>query len=307
LGTPQRSVNVPRSVERCPLAAQLGKTRPFPATDARSIEQALQELVRIARSTYPDLAGDDGELVRHLAAHLPPEQPALDSLRRIHAGDFVLAWACLEGQSTALQTFERLLARVVKSVHSGHPSHLSPDDLQQSASQFLLVGGVDSSPKLAQYGGRGALAAWLRVVASRMSIRLGRANPEILESDDELEQRAIATADAELEFIRSRYRAPFKVAFQAALAALSPEQRSMLRLCFVEGLSHREIARLHEVHQTTITRRISGAQTALHAALRGHLQRELKVGPRELDSLVRAVRSGLEMSLGTLLRSSGET
>jgi RNA polymerase sigma-70 factor (ECF subfamily) len=164
--------------------------------------------------------------------------------------------------------------------------------------QHLIIGGADGEPKLAQYSGQGPLAAWVRVVVCRMALRAVRAaRKEELRQEAHHDERALTSTDVELKLIRSRYRAPFKAAFQRALAELAPAERNVLRLHFVEGLSHREIARLLGVHQTTITRQLARAQQALSARLRQRLKDELNVNPRELASLVRALRSGFEMSL----------
>jgi hypothetical protein len=69
----------------------------------------------------------------------------------------------------------------------------------------------------------------------------------------------------------------------------------------VDGLGHEKIARLYKVHQTTATRRLAAARKVLQDSIRRHLREHLKVASPELDSLIRAVRSELDVSLGALL------
>ena len=179
------------------------------------------------------------------------------------------------------------------------------EELMQTLRQKLLVGGPDGAAKLAQYGARGPLSKWLRAVATRTAISLGR-GADRAEPEADMDERALAAPDPELQYIRARYRQPFRAAFREALEGLSVDHRTVLRMHFVEGLSHEQIARLSHVHQTTATRRIAGARAALVSAIRRRLGERLRMSPRELESLVRAVRSELDVSLGALMPGAAE-
>jgi len=214
------------------------------------------------------------------------------------ASDLALCAACLRGDAESLKTLDGLLKDAVGMARRGVQS-LDADELQQTLRQKLVVARDGQVPKLQQYTGRGPLLAWLRAVAAREAISATRrVRPGSRDLDGE--ENALVAPDAELQFIRAKYQAPFKAGFRAAVAALSTDQRHVLRLHFVEGLSHEEIGRLEKVHQSTVTRRLAAAREALLEKLQEQLAHDLKLDAGELQSLVRAVRSDLALSLSAL-------
>jgi len=234
-----------------------------------------------------------------LDARLPLELPGVEHLRALHAEDLALAWACLRGDSRALARLSELLKEATRQVGRGVRG-VDLDDLQQAVLQKMIATPEGRTPKLVQYQGRGPLQAWLRAVAAREAVsalrRTRNANRE-----EEVEERAVVAPDAELQFIRARYREPFKASFRAAIEGLPREERKLLRLHFVENLSHEQIAKLERVHQSTVTRRLAATRARLLEHIQGELASRLQVSGKELQSLVRAVGSDFNMSLGVLL------
>ncbi len=120
---------------------------------------------------------------------------------------------------------------------------------------FVWVDGV--APRIASYSGRGALGAWVRVAAVRVGLRLTeqrRAPMPTIES-------ALST-DPELDYVRSRYKSSFSQALTEGLATLSPEERNLLRLHFVDGLTIDGLAPFFGVHRATAARRLADARQA---------------------------------------------
>ena len=77
------------------------------------------------------------------------------------------------------------------------------------------------------------------------------------EGREDAAEEAVATGhDAELEIMRTRYRAEFSQAFQEAFGALSSEQRNLLRLHLLKGLGVEKLALLFRVNPSTISRRL---------------------------------------------------
>jgi RNA polymerase sigma-70 factor, ECF subfamily len=285
-----------------PLLLQLRQVHAFPHRDDPLVEAALKRLIAQVQSAHPEWTLDLPDLVGYLAARLPAGKNPLESLERLQTGDLVLAWACLAALPSALALLDGLVRHVVAAVRP-RGSRDAADDLAQDLHQRLLVPAEGQQPKLAQYTGRGPLVSWLRVVAARTAINSERASKrEVAEAD--LEERAISAPNPELQFIRAQYRQPFKQAFRAALTDLAPAQRTLLRLHFVEGVSHQQIARMDRVHQTTVTRRIAAAQSALLENVHQCVRKHLHLNPGEIDSLVRAVGSALDVSLISVLSKS---
>jgi RNA polymerase sigma-70 factor (ECF subfamily) len=117
---------------------------------------------------------------------------------------------------------------------------------------------------------------------------------------------AARSEDPELGFLKRHYRADFKAALEAAICALEPGQRALLREHFLEGLSIDELGRRHNVHRSTAARWVVRGREALLEGMRAQLMRRLSVSAPELDSLMGLMRSQLDVSLGGLLRNAGD-
>ncbi len=71
----------------------------------------------------------------------------------------------------------------------------------------------------------------------------------------------------------------------------------MLNLHFVDGLSIDEVGTVYHVHRATAARWISAARAALLKEIRLRLAAALRASESELDSVMRGVRSQLDVSL----------
>jgi RNA polymerase sigma-70 factor (ECF subfamily) len=124
-------------------------------------------------------------------------------------------------------------------------------------------------------------------------------------ADVELDELRVAGTDPELRFIKERYRAPFKDALRSALGRLTSEQRNVLRLHFVDGVTLDKLAALLGVHRATVARRIAEARDAVFDDVRTSLQGALGIDRAEFDELLALLRSGLELSLSALMPAAG--
>jgi RNA polymerase sigma-70 factor, ECF subfamily len=165
--------------------------------------------------------------------------------------------------------------------------------------------------RLADYAGRSSLATWIRVAATRTAIDLERRlrrEVDVDAVDDDIETRLTAAqrvVDPELALVQARYKAIFDSALQAALTSLDAEQRTMLRIYFLGGMSIDQIARAYGIHRSTAARWVGRAKDATLAEVRRTLTAQLRVSPSELDSLIRALRSDVELSFSELLSDFG--
>lgn len=255
------------------------------------------ELATIALSTahtaWPELALADAVFLDHV------EQCAGDALGPdLDFAAIYLGCACIHGDPRALAAFEaaylaelpRTLARIT------HDAALI-DEVKQQLRIKLFVG---ERPAITRYV-RGSLGAWLRVVASRLAIDLLRQREQPV-ADDELELVALADpTDAAL--LKAEYRAPVEAAFAAALAALDPVDRSMLRLCFVDGVGLDGIGRIYQLSKSAVSRRLARCRALLLADVKQRLGSSLGIAPAELHSLLRQVQTTLHLSLSRLLAS----
>lgn len=260
-------------------------------------EQLTELIAREGRRAHPAVAVAAAAIRAWVAAHPDAEADAL------HAADVYLGIACLARAPEALEAFERDLAPLIpQALGRLDLSASQREDLTQQVRHKLLYA---QDPRLARYGGRGGLDAWVRVVAIREGHdALRRLRRELPRDDDaRLLDAHVEHPDAELAFLKHRYRATLQEAMRAALAALEPRERNLLRYSYVDGLNVDALGRLHGIHRATAARWVASARGRLLAEARRELRQRLRVGDEELDSVVRLLGSQLDVSLSLLHRS----
>jgi RNA polymerase sigma-70 factor (ECF subfamily) len=178
-------------------------------------------------------------------------------------------------------------------------------EVKQRILERVLVSAA-GAPRIARFSGRGDLRSWVRVMAVREAIgltRRARRERPLDDDDDEALLHAFVTpADAKLEYMKSRYLDEFKQAFSAALRGLSARDQTLLRQHVVDGLSVDQLGALYHVHRSTAARNLQRARHAVLIATRARLEARLAVEPGELDSILRLIRSRLEVTLRWLVR-----
>lgn len=261
----------------------------------------MQALHQSARERYQGVELDEERFGRHLQERLGPGD-VRDALEELCTDDLFLACACLAGEARALSLFDRALRAATASGLPGTRDEPGvADEVRQLVRQKLLVG-QDGPPRLAAYGGRGALVRWLRAVAARTALNLNAARkPETRLEDEDLAAAELASRDPELEFLRARYRQDFRASFQQAVAGLEKKQRAVLRLTFVDGLSAEQVGRIYQAHRVTVARWLGDARATLATETRRHLAARLRLPDAELESVMRLADSQLHVSLARIL------
>jgi RNA polymerase sigma-70 factor (ECF subfamily) len=178
--------------------------------------------------------------------------------RADHLEDLLLACACLEGSPEAWRHFDREhLGRVASFVARVDTSVSFADDIRQRLAEKLLhdPGGT---PKLALYTGRGPLSGWLRVVAVREAHNAKRGRDE--DADAVSSRREAPGPSPESAVVKARYRTAFRAAFEEALRAMPVDQRNILRLHYLDGLTLPDTARAYGVSRATAARWLADAR-----------------------------------------------
>jgi RNA polymerase sigma-70 factor, ECF subfamily len=268
-----------------------------------------------ASCKWPGLPSPDDFFVNRLRQHLAPG-PVEDALAAIDIGEMLLAHHAMLGNQMAVAEvharidalrgplrrtgassaeIEELLADLLADL-VGPRSPVSPvaagsgDDGPQG----------DHAPRIAGFAGRCSLKAWMQVIAVRRMVVRRRKRGEVL-SDDLFADVACEQLDPELLLIRHTYAYEFCNAFAEALRNLDPTERLILRQHHLDGVGLDGLARLHDVHRATIARRLAATREKIFATIRRTLLRDLKVGNETLDSILRVVRSEMDLSLIRLL------
>jgi RNA polymerase sigma-70 factor (ECF subfamily) len=213
--------------------------------------------------------------------------------------DLALSWLALERDPVAVAELERRLQRVARGASWRGDDDFVQEVLQR-VRQRLLVG---ARPRLAGYGGRGALVQYLKAVVHSVSVDLKRAGASSEKSGEEDELLGAVASDeaADSRLANQAHRTHFTAAFKEALAGLTVEERTWLRMRFVEGLSIDAVGATFGVHRTTAMRWLEKSQRELMTQTRLVLGKRLKLPARELDSLLRAMKPSLAENLSRLL------
>jgi RNA polymerase sigma-70 factor, ECF subfamily len=268
------------------------------AAACAGLEARLERIVAEARTAWPELELDLGKYLRHLAARLARTVSFEQALDRVHAADLYLACACSDAAPGAIAAFEKRFAPGIRASLARFAPADVVDEVCQQLMAKLFAG---QPPHIDKYEGRGELAAWAQITATRDAYKLlGRQRGRTSEIDA-LADLAIEVDDPELETLKQSYRAHFKRAFQIAFAELAPRDRNILRLEYLDGLNIDKIGAMYGVHRATVARWRTQARTDLFKRTRKVFEQELKVGGREFDSIVRLIESQLEVSLDRLL------
>lgn len=221
----------------------------------------------------------------------------------LNLDDLGLCWLALQHDAAGTAELERRLQRVAKAtVKSADDDFLA--EVLQRVRQRLLVG---PKPRLEAYQGRGALVQYLKAVVLSVSVDLKRAAgpKEQTGEDDALLAATAGDESIDARLAQQAHRQHFTAAFKQALTALSAEERTWLRMRFVDGLSIEAVGSVFGVHRTTAMRRLEKAQETLLGETRRILAERLKLPPRELDSLLRGLRPSLAENLSRLLPRMG--
>lgn len=274
------------------LDTYLNSAGPF-SGDCEWLGRTLEERVLQAQQAWPQLGVEPLAFAAHLGRRCPPSR-----LPTAHIEDLYLAFGCCVGDPTAQRLVdERWLLRVGKELSTKRPFTAVADDAIAILREKLLFGANGQKPKLAEFAGEGSLLALIRAAALRTAMNVKRAQLSSDQVEVVDESVTLLDGDPEMAFLKSSYRAPFSRAFRQALASLPDERVNVLRLNLLDGLNIEKIGVLYQCHRSTIARWIAEARQTLLTQTRLALAQELNLGPQEFDSVVRLLRSQLDVSL----------
>ncbi len=224
--------------------------------------------------------------------------PSTTALRLM---DLCLACGCAKRDPKAIAAFDRELVSLIEgALRQVGGGRVDADEVAQRLRTRLLVGDEQVGPAITDYGGRGPLLGWLRIVATREILMMRRREKFEASIDDEgLAELPSLDADPELEFLNRHYRAAFRAAFQRAFAELEPLARDMIRAHYLEGVMFDALGERHQIHRATAARWVARARQSLVEKTREHLSRSLDVSEAELDSILNLVGSHFEITLRT--------
>lgn len=247
------------------------------------------------------------EDVQRAASQWPDVRASLDAFAVVVAGDEAdehladrfLAWAALEGDPDAVhQVCRQVRALSPRGLRAAGATEYDIADLEQDVMASLLTGSPTRPPALAQYSGRGPLGGWLRACVVRRCL-IWRRRKSPLRDASELSDRLIGDdIGPERHSLRDEDKRVFAEALANAFAELDASARTLLRYYYMDGLDLAQIGRILDVHPATISRRLNKGRTEILSRTQAALS---AFGVAE--HVWPLVRSRLEISLGTLLRT----
>jgi RNA polymerase sigma-70 factor (ECF subfamily) len=267
------------------------------------LEAALGALLAGARAAWPDVGVTDDAFLRYLAERIGASPDPVAALAGVHGTDLLLACGCAFGDAQALRAFdERFLEPLTGYLRGREPPGTSAAEIKQAVRASVLVSAGEGLPRIANYGGQGPLAAWLRIVAVRTAGQIRRTQKEhaLFDADSPMFVEAPGP-DPELAYLKTRYRAELQEAFRATLGALAPRDRTILRLHFIDGLNADAIATAYKVSKRTAERWLAQTRSRILDETRQLLGQKLQVEPSQLDTLMGLVQSEIDVSIYEIL------
>lgn len=232
----------------------------------------------------------------YLAARRPPDVSETVQVATWCLDDLYLTCACVGGDAAAVRAIEREIIPIIDlALTTWDPTIV--DETRQQLRATLMVDHAGRGPLLAQYGGKGALRRWIRVVAAREAGKIRRASMVATPVDDDALFDALAPASDPLRsFVKADATTAFKTAFLATVGELESRDRTLLRLHVVDGLSIDKIAPMYGAHRATVARWIAAAKQLVLERTRKRLMHDLRIDAAEVDSLIRLVQSRIEFA-----------
>src|SRR6185295_5822649 len=159
----------------------------------------LCDIVGDAQRTCPTVRVPPDVFAAYLRDRLPPGVAPSTALRRMHASDLYLACACAHGDPDAIAMFEqRCLGQLDGALSKMGIARDVIAEVKQEIRYRVLVGDGGRA-EIIDFGGRGDLRGWVRVMATRQALkRQCHARREQAVEDEELwQQMAPETFDVD--------------------------------------------------------------------------------------------------------------
>lgn len=274
-----------------------------PAEIRSSIDLRIDEIIRAARLAWPAVDLSSEQFVAHLARHLPAGTRVEIALEQMHTNDLYLARACALGDRNAIDAFEQYCVTDLEYVVSRHRAFSDlAAEVKQRVRERVLVGNA-GPPRIDGFSGRGDLRGWVRVLAVREAIGVVRRSHRETSIDDDAQLHAFVTlGDPGVEQLKACYVEEFKQAFSAALRGLSPRDQTLLCQHVIDGMTIDQLGVLYRMHRATAARNLQRVRREVLVAIRTRLASRLEVRPSQVDSILRLVRSRLDVTLRWLAR-----
>jgi RNA polymerase sigma-70 factor, ECF subfamily len=221
---------------------------------------------------------DQATLIEVLAEIVRQRNPANDNvteqnfLASLRLEELILARACARGNDRAWEVFlTRYRTTLYETAYK--IAKIESEARSLADSLYAELYGIDSrgqqrTSKLLYYQGRGSLQGWLRTVIAQEFVNRYRSTKRETSLDAAVEDGAqFAASEPEVAVADPRVEA----AANGELAALDAEERFLMAAYFLDHRTLAEIAKLKQVHESTISRKLERITTSIRKGIRQRL------------------------------------
>jgi RNA polymerase sigma-70 factor (ECF subfamily) len=176
----------------------------------------------------------------------------------LHLEDLVLARACAGGSELA---WERFLNQYRQTLYDAACAMAKEESVARELADGLYAdlfgvrqtSGGERISKLSSYTGRGSLEGWLKTVLAQEYVNRYRKARRLVSFEEKSEAgEQFAAKPAESHDVDAR----LEQAVDQALAEVPPDERLLLVSWYLDCRTLADIARLLQVHESTVSRRI---------------------------------------------------
>lgn len=258
-----------------------------------SFDEVVDGIWHHGVAAWPNLSID--KAVARSLVHLEALPP--------HAADLYLAIGCALADPVALQLFDRaILDDAARAIRRYDANHAFVTEVVQRVRIQLLVADGEGPARIARYDGRASLRAWVGTCGVRMALYVLRGTRDAKEIAVEWPDviAELPTGHVELDAVRTKYADAFRTAWRDACGRLAPRQRTLLRMCFVEGVAVDQIAATYAVHRVTVWRWLEEAKARVLAETRVRLGELIDASDPSTASLLSLIGDQLDLGLSVL-------
>jgi RNA polymerase sigma-70 factor len=200
----------------------------------------------------------------------------------LHAEDLNLAIACQAGGSAAwehfISSFRPALYAAARAIAGDEAGGRELVDSLWAEMYGMEVRDGRRRSILSYYHGRSSILTWMRAVLAQRNVDYIRSQSRLQPLDDHAEQKTISSDDQTNapDSERARYVAMLGKALDGALKSLAPRDRMRMAYYYRHDLSLKEIGRVMNEHESTVSRRLARTRDFL----KGEIERTLHDGDK---------------------------
>jgi RNA polymerase sigma-70 factor, ECF subfamily len=276
-----------------------------PTSPKGQLRVALATAAKAGAAAWPDVSIWSERFVGYLTERADATMPPLEAIARLHIADLYLACGCASGDQAATDILAaRHAPRLRGVVGAIDPAAAFVDEVMEELRVALLAEPTsEREGKIAQYRGRVPLTQWLEESARRRALTLkGGAKP----FDDLATVAAMERATPSVDCLRLRYPNGFGQMVtdgaSKALAALSSNDRHLLRSHLIEGFSLRKLAHIRGANVNIVARDFALARAAIQRHVRDELATRAGLSGQDVTAVMGALFTRINLGINAALK-----